>query len=49
MQQKNKRILVTIGESVQSLNTVRYLSKLPFSSKPKVVLFHVIRRIDQAF
>jgi nucleotide-binding universal stress UspA family protein len=49
MQQKNKRILVAIDGSDQSLNAVRYLSKLPFSSKPKVVLFHVIRRIDQAF
>jgi nucleotide-binding universal stress UspA family protein len=49
MHQKNKRILVAIDGSTQSLNAVRYLSKLPFSSKPKVVLFHVIRRIDQAF
>ena len=49
MNQKKKKILVGIDGSDQSLNAVRYLADIELSSKPEVVLFHVMRTIDQAF
>jgi nucleotide-binding universal stress UspA family protein len=44
-----KKILLAIDGSDQSLNTVRYVSKLLASQKPDVVLFHVMRKIDETF
>lgn len=49
MNQKRKKILVTIDGSDQSLNVARYISKIQLFQKPEVVLFHVLRKIDQTF
>ena len=44
-----KKILLAIDGSDQSLNAVRYVSELLASQKPEVVLFHVMRKIDETF
>ncbi len=49
MDTAQKRILVAIDGSDQSLNGVRYVSKLLVSQNPEVVLFHVMRKIDETF
>lgn len=47
--EQRKKILVAMDGSDQSFNAVRYVSSLQLSGKPEVVLFHVMRRIGQAF
>ena len=49
MKPKRKKILVAIDESDQSLDAVRYVANMQISQNPKIVLFHVLRRIEQTF
>jgi len=49
MNQKKKKILVGIDGSEQSMAAVRYVASIKFSQKPAIVLFHVLRKNDQAF
>lgn len=44
-----KKILLAIDGSDQSLDAVRYVGKALASQKTKVVLFIVVRKIDEAF
>ncbi len=44
-----KKILLAIDGSGQSLDAVRYVSKVIAPHNMKVVLFHVSRKIDEAF
>jgi len=45
----SKKILVAIDRSGQSLDAVRYVSKVIAPQNMKVTLFHVQRKIDEAF
>ncbi len=49
MKPKRKKILVAIDGSDQSLDAVRYVANMQISQNPKIVLFHVLRRIEQTF
>ncbi len=49
MSQIKKKILLAIDGSDQSLNGVRYVGKLLASQKPEVILYHVMRKIDETF
>lgn len=49
MNQTPKKILLAIDGSVQSLDAVRYASTILIPQRNEVVLFHVMRKIDQAF
>ena len=44
-----KKVLLAVDGSDRSLDAVRYSSKMLNPEKTSVVLFHVMRRIDQAF
>lgn len=49
MDTAQKKILVAIDGSGQSLDAVRYVSKVIAPQNMKVILFHVQRKIDEAF
>jgi len=49
MSQIQKKILLAIDGSDQSLNAVRYVGKLLASQKPEVILYHVMRKIEETF
>ncbi len=49
MNTTQKKILLAVDGSDQSLDAVRYVSKIMAQKDIKVVLFHVIRTIDEAF
>jgi len=49
MDTAQKKILVAIDGSNQSLDAVRYVSKVIAPQNMKVVLFHVQKKIDEAF
>ena len=49
MDAKSNRILVAVDGSNQSLDAVRYVSKMLTPKKTEVVLFNVMRKIEDAF
>lgn len=49
MDTAQKKILMAVDGSGQSLDAVRYVSKVIAPQNMKVVLFHVPRKIDEAF
>ena len=49
MDTAQKKILIAVDGSGQSLDAVRYVSKVIAPHNMKVVLFHVQRKIDEAF
>jgi len=49
MDAKKTKILVAVDGSNQSLDAVRYVSKMVSPQKTDVVLFHVMRKIKDAF
>ncbi|MCD6294258.1 MAG: universal stress protein [Deltaproteobacteria bacterium] len=49
MDTTQKKILVAIDGSSQSLDAVRYISKVIAPQNTKVALFHVLKKIDEAF
>jgi len=49
MKEIRKKILLAVDGSDRSLDAVRYSSKILNPEKTNVVLFHVMRKIDQAF
>lgn len=49
MNPTNKRVLLAVDGSDQSLDAVRYVSNALSSENTEVVLFHVMKNIDDAF
>jgi len=46
---EGKKILVPVDGATQSLDTVKYVSKIMPAANTKVVLFHVLSKIPEHF